>query len=77
MALLRVKWTEARKCQSNPSSTGEWHASTTKNKKHGLYWLEGQWTHLTDTVELQEGSARSKQKRFRSLILLNLWKIKA
>ena len=28
--LLRVKWTEAWKCQSNPSSTCEWHASTTK-----------------------------------------------
>ena len=62
MALLRVKWTEARKCQIKPNKY--WHASTTKNKKHGLYWLEGQWTRLTDTVELQEGSTRSKQKRF-------------
>ena len=30
MALLRGKWTETLKCQSNPSSTGEWHASTKK-----------------------------------------------
>ena len=27
-ALLRVKWTETWKCQSNPSSTGKWQAST-------------------------------------------------
>ena len=31
-ALLRIKWTEAWKCQSNPSSTDEWHAITTKKK---------------------------------------------
>ena len=30
---LRVKWTEVWKCQSNPSSNGEWHASTTKKRK--------------------------------------------
>ena len=28
MALLRVKWAEAWKCQSNPSSAGEWQATT-------------------------------------------------
>ena len=35
MALLRVKWKEACKCQSNPSSTGELHASTTKTCMDG------------------------------------------
>ena len=30
--LLRVKWTEAWKCQSNPSSTGKWNASTTNKQ---------------------------------------------
>ena len=33
MALLRVKWAEAWKCQSNPSSAGEWQATTTK-----IFW---------------------------------------
>ena len=28
-----VKWTEAWKCQMNPSSIGEWRASTTKKMK--------------------------------------------
>ena len=33
MAQLRVKWTEAWKCQSNLSWNGELQASTTKNTR--------------------------------------------
>ena len=49
MVLLRVKWTEACKCQSNPSSTGEWHASTSKNvlKMRWNQRLSGSMTGLT------------------------------
>ena len=35
-ALLRVKWTQAWKCQSNPSSTGKWQATITKEKKDDI-----------------------------------------
>ena len=30
-AQLRVKWTDAWKCQLNPSSAGKWHTRTAKN----------------------------------------------
>ena len=32
MALLGVKWTEASKCQSNPSSSGEWSGTLVLKK---------------------------------------------
>ena len=51
-ALLRV-WTEAWKCQSNPSCTSEWHASTTKNMKHTLT------NHLVPFLTIQLFNERS------------------
>ena len=39
MVLVRGKWTVAWKYWSNPSSSGEWQASTTKN--HSILFLSG------------------------------------
>ena len=64
MALLRVKWTEAWKCQSNPSIPGKWHVRTTNkswtihSRSHPSYhryffvrtW-QSNWFGVFDTKE--------------------------
>ena len=65
-ALLRVKWTESVKCQSNPSSSGKYNKSSTTKKESKLYFLMIliMLSNLSDSICLQPRDSMTPQCPF-------------